>query len=578
MAGILDSNSMSMAVAAAVGITGSMYVDAKYHLLQDVKALLNKRRTNAAFAQHLQDRAGQSVCLYSYLREANPTDQGFWFEGKGWTYTEIWDHVDRLSQFVHDQGIKQRDVVAVYMTNSPELYFAVYALSRLGVTCALINSSLTDDTLHHCITLARAHLVLTSPDLASNVHAISSQLDQCHTFAYTCGSFAGNTGLPDSVTLLQANDLPVPSSTFVKPIVNISDIGMLIYTSGTTGKPKACAIRYHFLNRLVAASRHSSDHPLRIYSSLPLFHGTCMFVGLVTTCATGGCFCLARKFSARRFWKDCHDSQADTILYVGELCRYLLATPPSPYDRDHNVQIATGNGMRGEVWDKFKERFGIPIVFEYYRATETVAGYDYRQFGFGVWGAGKVGHSGLLGRWMEDTTYIVRYDYETDAPWRHPKTGMCVRCKPGEVGEAVGRVMDVNTVTRYLHNDKATESKFIRDVFKKGDLFQRTGDLLVQDQDGFFTFVDRTGDTYRWKGENVSAGEVREYMCNLPGVVDVVVFGLGLKAFDGQAGCATIFLNPNTNIDTFMAGLYKALRSKGVPTYAAPRLIRVSKR
>jgi acyl-CoA synthetase (AMP-forming)/AMP-acid ligase II len=171
----------------------------------------------------------------------------------------------------------------------------------------------------------------------------------------------------------------------------------------------------------------------------------------------------------------------------------------------------------------------------------------------------------------------VRFDPETEMPWRDPKTGFCVRAKIGEPGEAIGRVRDINSLTRYLNNDTATEAKLIRDAFKKGDLFQRSGDLLICDQDGWIRFVDRVGDTYRWKGENVAAGEIRDHVAALDGVVDATIYGLRLEAYDGQAGCAAIFLEPGCDASTFMSQLWKQLRCRGVPKYAIPRLVRLGK-
>ena len=158
---------------------------------------------------------------------------------------------------------------------------------------------------------------------------------------------------------------------FQRPQLVATDIANLIYTSGTTGNPKACAIQQGFLTRVMASGQHHRVNPLRTLSCMPLFHGTTFFTGLTFSVGNGSCFILLRKFSAKTFWRDCYISRATKVLYVGELCRYLLATPKSEYDRKHEVKIASGNGMRGEVWDKFKERFGIPTIEEHYRATEV---------------------------------------------------------------------------------------------------------------------------------------------------------------------------------------------------------------
>jgi acyl-CoA synthetase (AMP-forming)/AMP-acid ligase II len=269
--------------------------------------------------------------------------------------------------------------------------------------------------------------------------------------------------------------------------------------------------------------------PLRTYCSLPLFHGTAYFTGLCYSVGNAGTLCIRRKFSASKFWKDVHDSRATRILYIGELCRYLLASSPSPYDQDHSCIVAAGNGLRGDIWESFRNRFNVPEIREFYRSTEGIAKYD--NFGFGSWGAGKVGFSGPIRRLFEDDTIIVKYDTDTELPYRDPKTGFCIRANIGEEGEAIGRVRNRGLLTEYLKNEEATEKKLLRDVFEKGDIFQRTGDLLVQDFDGWVKFQDRVGDTFRWKGENVSAGEIRDHICQIPGVHDAVVYGVKLTAY-----------------------------------------------
>lgn len=224
-----------------------------------------------------------------------------------------------------------------------------------------------------------------------------------------------------------------------------------------------------------------------------------------------------------------HDSGATRILYIGELCRYLLATPPSPYDQNHKCIVATGNGLRGEIWEKFRKRFNVPEIREFYRSTEGVAKFD--NHGVGSWAAGKVGFSGPIRRFLEDDTFIVKYDTNTEMPYRDPATGFCVRAGLGEEGEAIGRIRDRGFLIEYYGNEGATEEKLVRDVFQKGDLFQRTGDLVVQDGDGWVRFQDRVGDTFRWKGENVSAGEVRDHICRIEGVHDAVVYGVKLNGY-----------------------------------------------
>lgn len=220
------------------------------------------------------------------------------------------------------------------------------------------------------------------------------------------------------------------------------------------------------------------------------------------------------------------ESGATRILYVGELCRYLVHAPPSPYDRAHKCIVASGNGLRAEIWETFRNRYGIPEIREFYRSTEGLAKYD--NIGFSASGAGKVGFAGALRRYLEADTFILKMDPETETPWRDPKTGFCVKAKIGEPGEVVGRVKNRALLTEYLNNKPATEEKIMFDVFKKGDCFQKMGDLMIHDPTGWVRFHDRMGDTFRWKGENVSAGEVRDHLAKIPGVLDSVVYGVKL--------------------------------------------------
>lgn len=390
-----------------------------------------------------------------------------------------------------------------------------------------LTSDGTDDTFVHCLNVSGSKFIISTPDLSQSV---SSDLPH---ITINISSFNGiSTGTTELVTTedLQRFSLVGLAAAKRSP----SDLNVLIYTSGTTGKPKACAIRnmqaiVTSTPLTVDANNPSKYYPLRTYSSLPLFHGTAYFTGICYAVGNAGTLCLRRKFSASQFWKDVHDSRATRILYIGELCRYLLSTPPSPYDRNHSCIVANGNGLREEIWDRFRQRFGVPEIREFYRSTEGVAKFD--NFGQGAWGVGKIGFSGPLRRLLDDDVFIVKYDTDTEMPYRDPTTGFCVRASLGEEGEAIGRVRNRGLLTEYLHNGDATEKKLLRDVFTKGDIFQRTGDLVVQDQSGWVKFQDRVGDTFRWKGENVSAGEVRDHICQIPTVHDAVVYGVKLKGY-----------------------------------------------
>lgn len=217
------------------------------------------------------------------------------------------------------------------------------------------------------------------------------------------------------------------------------------------------------------------------------------------------------------------------MLYVGEVCRYLIAAPPSEFDRKHKCIVAIGNGLSGDVWTKFQERFGIKEIREVYRSSEGL--YKFDNFYGGAASVGKVGFQGLLSRFLETDTFLLAFNPQTQQLIRHPITGLCIQAKVNEPGEAVARIktLEEEYYPAYFRDQKATEKKFVRDVFKKGDLFQRSGDLLVRDKDGWVSFVERIGESFRWKGENVSSSEVRGFMLEVEGCRDVVVWGTRLS-------------------------------------------------
>jgi len=336
------------------------------------------------------------------------------------------------------------------MTNTPEMVFTIYALSKLGAAPALVNTALRHQTLLHCLSVVCAKLVICTPDHVSRLVEISNRPGMpTYCVSISLGSFPGLPLEPEStssrITTIQPSDLALASTrhTFtVPPKRSTRDVFCLIYTSGTSGAPKAVRIKANHLLLVSTPLPIDRDNPkkylqpLRIYSSLPLFHATGLFTGLCYAAGSGGTLCLGRRFSDSSFTRALVEARATRVLYVGELAKYLLAAPESRFDTAHGVSVATGNGMAGDVWRRFVRRFGIREVREFYRSTEGVAKYD--NFGCGVAMEGKVGFEGPIMRCCNALTYLVKYDHETGLPWRDPRTGFCLQAKVGEAGEAIG--------------------------------------------------------------------------------------------------------------------------------------------
>ncbi|OJD18815.1 hypothetical protein AJ78_01222 [Emergomyces pasteurianus Ep9510] len=486
--------------------------------------------------------------------------------------------VDQCAGLLHARRIKPGDVVAVFMTNSPEMVVAILALSKLGAVACLINTNTRNHTLAHTLDVSKPIYVLSTPDLAQHVKSDLPHM----SLDFSSSTLPAANQIRPIIELIGLHDLQQAGNVDLVPAYrSLIDIAVLIFTSGTTGKPKACIIRNDLLwitsTPLTTDVRNPSKYyPLRTYSPLPLYHSTAFLAGLSYTLGSSGTLCLARTFSASNFWKDATECKANRILYVGELCRYLLAAPASPYDRSHSVTHAFGNGLRVEVWDKFKERFGVEEIRETYCATEGIAKFD--NHGRGAAGAGKIGFAGPIKRYLENVTFVVRYDQETRMPVRDPKTGFCIKADLDEEGEVIGRVLDLKLLSNYLDDDTATEKKLLRHVFQKGDLFQRMGDLVVHEKSGWVRFNERTSDTFRWKGKKVSAGEVRSHICMIPDVMDAAVFGVQLDNYDGKVGGAAIVLHSRTRASEteFINSLQSALAKTGLPSYSCPRLVRMT--
>lgn len=307
------------------------------------------------------------------------------------------------------------------------------------------------------------------------------------------------------------------------------------------------------------------------YSPMPLYHGTGIISSSVSLLAGVG-VAIAPRFSVSNFWPDIHDSQSTMFIYVGETVRYLLAAPPHPLERAHNLRLAYGNGLRPDVWHKFQERFNVPEVGEFFNSSEGV-------FGLVVWDRGDylrgcVGHHGLLFRSLLQNIYIpVRIDYESGDIYRDPHTGFAERTDYAEGGEIIVAVTDREVFGGYWRNPEATNKRFATDVFKKGDLYYRSGDALRRSPDGHWYFLDRLGDTFRWKSENVSTAEVAETLGRYRGVAEANVYGVTIPGHEGRAGCAALHLSISPDSDYFK-GLLGYCRAN-LPRYAVPVFLRI---
>ena len=498
-------------------------------------------------------------------REKNPQGPAILYENRSISYQELDDLSNQYAHFFKSRGIKEKDVVSVFIENRPELLIVCTALSKLGAISALVNTSQKGKVLVHSINLVSPKLLVLGEEGVSAIEEVQTELkienpEPLYLADNDTLTEAGNVpeGYFDLVAAVREQSiesLPVPN-------IVLSDPLFYIYTSGTTGLPKAARIsNYRWQQSLggigyAGAQLGTTDV---FYSTLPLYHATAMVVCWGSAIAGGAGFAIRRKFSASEFWDDCIKFNATAIGYVGELCRYLMNQPEKASDRKHKVKKMLGNGLRPGVWKPFKQRFKIDSVLELYSASESNVGMI-NILNFDECVGFQMGKSAL-----------VQFDKETEKPIRGAN-GFGLKTKKGGKGLLLGHIRDDNPFDGYTDGDKS-ESKIIRDLFKKGDAWFDTGDVMRDMGFMHLQFVDRLGDTYRWKGENVSTTEVENILTECKEITECVAYGVEIPETNGRAGMASICLEGDES-DVDFKKILAELKSK-MPAYALPVFLRI---
>jgi fatty-acyl-CoA synthase len=484
------------------------------------------------------------------------------FEEKTWSYGQLDGRANRYAHWALSIGLKAGDVVSLFMQNRPDFIAAWYGLSKVGVVVALINHNLQGAALLHCVTIAKSKAAIVGAEILDLWSSIDGQLGD--VAVWVSGGLHPNTG--DLDRALNAQSAVRPSRAHRENLRG-KDPCLYVYTSGTTGNPKAATLshmRVQGMSRSFIGPTRTGPSD-KVYCPLPLYHGTGGVCGVGICLNTGAALVLRRKFSATQFWDDIVDNECTVFVYIGELFRYLISVPVHAKERTHKIKSCFGNGLRADVWARADERFGVPLIAEFYGSTEGNVSF--------INVDGKLGAVGRIPKYAKKRFNIelVRFDVENERPIRGPD-GLCEICAPDEVGEAIGKISTDTARGRFegYANDKAaTEKKLLRDVFEPGDLWFRTGDLLKQDSDGYYYFVDRIGDTYRWKSENVSTNEVSEAIGMFEGIEQANVYGVDVPHTDGRAGMAVIVAHGPID----MPSLSTHIRNE-LPSYAVPLFLR----
>lgn len=499
------------------------------------------------------------------LADACPESPALIGEAESLTYRALAERMRSYAGWGLRQRVGDGGVVCLLMRNCPEYMALWLGITRIGGVVALLNTRLSGDSLVHAINVvAPTHLVVGT-GLVGVVEAVTPRL-RPELSVWVHGQDHPHHARIDAATPPAAEGEP-DTAGYRPP--TLADRALCIYTSGTTGLPKAANVS-HF--RLMQWSRwfagmmgaRADD---RMYNCLPMYHSVGGVVATGAMLVSGGSVVIRERFSASRFWDDVATLGCTVFQYIGELCRYLVNSPPHPGEAAHRLRLACGNGLRPDVWGEFRRRFQIPQHLEFYAATEA---------NFSLYNCES--EPGSIGRIPPFLAHrfpvaLVKFDIERGEPVRGAD-GFCLRCAPDEIGEAVSRIADgrsdAGSPFEGYTDREASAKKVLRDVFAAGDAWFRSGDLMRKDARGFYYFVDRIGDTFRWKGENVSTMEVAEAVAACPGITEAVVYGVAVPAADGRAGMAAIVAGRDLDFAALRRHLHASL-----PEFARPVFVRV---
>jgi fatty-acyl-CoA synthase len=482
------------------------------------------------------------------------------------TYRALSEQSNQYGRWALQQGLVTDDTVCLVMTNCPAYLTIWTGITRTGAVVALVNSNLASDSLAHAIATVAPKHIIVGAECADAVRAVLPRLPR----GVICWSHGPTNHDFQRLDLAIENLSPERIVLSGRRPPTLGDRALYIYTSGTTGLPKAAVVSHHRVMRWSYwfAGLMDTKPADRMYNCLPMYHSVGGVVAVGATLVSGGSVVLRPRFSAREFWDDIVEWDCTLFQYIGELCRFLVNSPPHPRERDHHLRLCCGNGLSHATWTEFQERFRIPRILEFYAATEA---------NFSLYNC--EGRPGAIGRVPSFLAHrfpirLVKCDAETSDPLRGAD-GFCVGCPDDEIGEAIAKIPGDASLSggsfEGYSDASATDRKVLRNVFVPDDAWFRSGDLMRKDAEGFYYFVDRLGDTYRWKGENVSTTEVADVIGTCPGVIEAVVFGVKVPGAEGRAGMAAVVVDATFD----RRELHRHLAAR-LPDYAQPLFLRIT--
>ncbi len=533
----------------------------------DLKILVTAARTRPP----TPDSIGSFSLLVEGHAKSHPQDIALLCEDESVTWQQLNERANRVASVLKSQGTVKGDCVSLFMQNRIEFVVQILGITKLGAVAGLINTNLTKQQLIHCVTLTDSRKCIFGEELLAPLNEVRDELTLKDGEDYLFVRDKGEEPPPNwAINLDSTNETIEANNHQETQELSLGNTAFFIFTSGTTGLPKAAVLSHR---RMLPSAGMSAKMLLRInrsdrmYNCLPLYHGTGLMVGMAAAFTVGASTVIRRRLSVSAFWDDIRKYHCTCFVYIGEFLRYLMSRPADPKDKENAVRTIVGNGLRPDIWMEFKDRFGIERIGEFYGASE--------------------GNGAFANIFNKDCTVgfglapakLVKYDVAADELVRD-ENGLCCEVEPGEPGLLLFEVTEKSQFEGYT-NEEASNKKLIRNALTQGDVYFNSGDLMKTVDVGFsfgqthYQFVDRVGDTYRWKSENVSTNEVGEIINNHDDIVFTNIYGVEIPGTDGRAGMAAIVFkdgldSKNIDLDSISAHIIDNL-----PAYARPIFIRV---
>lgn len=489
-----------------------------------------------------------------------------------YTYAQINRQADCLAFALQQVGVQRGDTIAIALENRPAFFVAWFAIAKLGAVTAFINTHVSGKPLEHAIETIQAKGVIVGDECAKIFAQTQNLADiPMWRLADSSATEVDLSLLPQLSNALEETQKLAPIALDFKSHrkgIEAQDPMLLIFTSGTTGLPKAAV--YSHLRWLCSGDvmevTIGADKDDVFYCCLPLYHGAAATSVTSTALAAGATIFVRRKFSVSQFWDEVIAHKVTVVQYIGEICRYLLHKAQAP---DENpVRVMMGAGLTEKAWRAWLDKFGSVEIYEGWGSTEANTNLINLD--------NYIGACGRVPDWQRTNFRLVKYDVENACHVRNEE-GFLVLCEPGEIGEGIGYIVqDPNIgVGRFEGYSNAAENdkKILRNVFEKGDMYWSSGDLLRYDENRYFYFVDRIGDTFRWKSENVSTQEVAQVLGGYPGIELINIYGVQVPEHEGRAGMAAIVMQAGHTLD--LTAFYDFVE-KQLPHYARPVFLRIS--